>query len=246
MALSAGSPAIDLIKPPCGTAPDQRGVPRPQGAGCDAGAYEFAPPDVLTGPAASVSAKKASVTGTISPNARATTWFVQYGASTAYGKRTGNATLAAGIAPDTVKAALSGLKPHSLIHYRLVATNADGTRFGADATLETSSFTGVGIRSRTLTLSSSGQVGVVLSCPAGSGGTCTGTLTIKAGSSRLGHATFKIAAGKRKTVRAKLVSRARRLVRGAGKHGLAIELTAAARDAAGQRATNSVSGHLKR
>ena len=41
-ALGAGSPAIDAAGP-CASAVDQRGITRPQGAGCDAGAYEFTP-----------------------------------------------------------------------------------------------------------------------------------------------------------------------------------------------------------
>jgi hypothetical protein len=45
MALSAASPALDRIpagSAGCGTtvAADQRGVARPQGSGCDVGAYE--------------------------------------------------------------------------------------------------------------------------------------------------------------------------------------------------------------
>jgi CSLREA domain-containing protein len=40
MALLPGSPAIDLGDSGCGR--DQRGVPRPQGASCDAGSYELA------------------------------------------------------------------------------------------------------------------------------------------------------------------------------------------------------------
>jgi hypothetical protein len=51
-ALLAGSPAIDAIPPSdefCGLAPDidQRGVSRPQGVGCDTGAFELSAADLL-------------------------------------------------------------------------------------------------------------------------------------------------------------------------------------------------------
>jgi CSLREA domain-containing protein len=53
IALQRGSPAIDVIPAGvngCGTTitSDQRGVSRPQGAGCDIGAFEFVPPQTLT------------------------------------------------------------------------------------------------------------------------------------------------------------------------------------------------------
>jgi CSLREA domain-containing protein len=41
-ALLTGSPAIDGVTGTCEAAADQRGVPRPQGTGCDIGAYELA------------------------------------------------------------------------------------------------------------------------------------------------------------------------------------------------------------
>jgi hypothetical protein len=99
MALSPGSPAVDLIKAPCGTTPDQRGVARPQGAGCDAGAYELAPPIVATGTTSSITENGATVAGQVNPNARATNWHIEFGPSTAYGSQTAPVSLAAGFAP---------------------------------------------------------------------------------------------------------------------------------------------------
>ena len=59
MALAAGSPALDVIPPSvtgCSGGTDQRGIARPQGSGCDVGAYELVvtradtqPPTVPTG-----------------------------------------------------------------------------------------------------------------------------------------------------------------------------------------------------
>jgi hypothetical protein len=42
-ALLDGSPAIDAADDAACPATDQRGVPRPQGAACDIGAYEYVP-----------------------------------------------------------------------------------------------------------------------------------------------------------------------------------------------------------
>ena len=42
-ALLAGSPAIDAADAASCSATDQRGVARPQGAGCDVGAFELVP-----------------------------------------------------------------------------------------------------------------------------------------------------------------------------------------------------------
>ena len=270
MALSPGSAAVDLIKPPCGTAPDQRGVPRPQGAGCDAGAYELAPPGVATGPASAIAENGATVAGQVNPNARATSWHIQFGTTTAYGGQTAPVSLAAGFAPAAVSARLTGLRPHTVIHYRLVASSPDGTSFGADATFTTAAFGGVQIVRRGLTASASGDVPVVLSCPSGALRSCTGTLTMtarvkvkiraaadarakpkrktrtKTVTVTLGRTSFTVAAGARKTVHLHLNARSRGLLRAAGRSGLKVTLSATAKDAGGISIKTSLSTTLKR
>ena len=73
MALAPRSPAIDAIPPGtngCGTTvtTDQRGVPRPQGSGCDMGAYEYeALVYVANADSGPVTAYSANATGPVQP-----------------------------------------------------------------------------------------------------------------------------------------------------------------------------------
>jgi CSLREA domain-containing protein len=270
MALLAGSTAIDHVTAPCGTTPDQRGVARPQGAGCDAGAYEFAPPGVNTGGASQVSENSATVAGQIQPNARTTTWHIEFGPTTAYGQQTPTQTIAGGLAAVPVTAALGGLVSHAVMHYRFVATNGDGTTLGADGTLTTlapqppgARFAGVGIVRGKLKADASGHVTVTLTCPSSARDACVGTLSLtmkvkvkaKAGKRSkakkpktttvtLAHSTFRIAPGSRKSIQLHLSSKARGLLRAAGRGGLAVMLSAVAKDASGANARNSVTEKL--
>jgi hypothetical protein len=117
-------------------------VSRPQGTGCDIGAYEHAPPGVLTGAATAFSATGATLGGQLNPNAQPSSYHFEYGPTTAYGTWTAPQTATAGVAPTPVSAAVSGLAPATTYHYRLVASNADGTTMGADQTFTTTSGTG--------------------------------------------------------------------------------------------------------
>ncbi len=138
MALLAGSPAIDHgINEGC-PATDQRGVVRPQGAACDIGAYELAPPSAHTGSASAVGLTAATLAGTASnPDVIAGTVLFQWGTSTAYGSQTAAYPLAANTVSEAVTAALANLPPNTVIHFREVASNPDGTAFGADRTFTT-------------------------------------------------------------------------------------------------------------
>lgn len=131
---------IDVV-PVGATCPatDQRGVPRPRGSSCDAGAYERAAPAAVTGPADGVAQTTAELHGTANPNGPEATIRFEYGTSDAYGAVTPDEKLAAGLTDVAASAALSALQPGTTYHYRLVATTADGTAAGADAMFATPS-----------------------------------------------------------------------------------------------------------
>ncbi|MGH2926778.1 MAG: diguanylate cyclase, partial [Solirubrobacteraceae bacterium] len=139
MALLPGSPALDAV-PATGTVcttSDQRGVSRPQGAACDIGAYEHAPPGVSPGDPTAVSPSGATLRGQVTANAQATSYHFDYGTTTAYGAATPAQSAGAGLGAVSVSAALSRLTPGTTYHYRLVASNADGTTTSGDRTFST-------------------------------------------------------------------------------------------------------------
>ncbi len=132
-AINAGDPAgcTDLVGDPMTT--DQRGVARPQppGGRCDIGAYEVALPVVSTG-AALAGQTNATLVGTASnPDPRGGTVSFQYGPTANYGSTTPAQTLAGGSGSQTFTSPLSNLAPGTY-HFRVVATNPDGTSVGND------------------------------------------------------------------------------------------------------------------
>ena len=99
-----------------------------------AGALAAGKPAATTGAAASVTLSSATLTGTVTPNGAATTYFFQYGPTSVYGATT-TATTAA--AKQTVAVPVAGLAPFTTYHYRLVAQNSHGLVKGADRTFKT-------------------------------------------------------------------------------------------------------------
>lgn len=138
LALLAGSAAIDGGDAAQCPAADQRGVSRPQGAGCDIGAYERAPGAATTGPASAVQATTATLGGTAAnPDALAGEAFVQYGTTSAYGATSAPQAVSPATAAATFATAVAGLSPGTTYHYRAAVSNATGTAFGADQTFAT-------------------------------------------------------------------------------------------------------------
>ncbi len=138
MRLQPASAAIDQVPPSGADCPmtDQRGVARPGGTACDIGAYEVAPPRVTTGPASQLRVNGGTVSATVIANAADATVQFQYGTSTAYGLSTPQQN-ATGVSPVSLFAQLSSLSPGATYHFRAIATNPDGTSFGADQTFRT-------------------------------------------------------------------------------------------------------------
>jgi hypothetical protein len=95
-------------------------------------------PAVTTKAASSVADTTARLNGSVNPNGQATTYYFEYGTSTSYGTKTAAASAGAGTSAKSVSAAVSGLVPGAVYHFRLVATNASGTTLGADLAFATS------------------------------------------------------------------------------------------------------------
>jgi hypothetical protein len=97
------------------------------------------PPAVSTGGVSHVRGTSGLLQGTVNPHGLETTYFFQYGPTIAYGSQTPAANAGKGIVPlrvgQTVNLLLTGY------HYRLVATNGAGTKFGRDRLFSASSST---------------------------------------------------------------------------------------------------------
>lgn len=110
------------------------------------------PPYAQTGKANPVRQTQAWLNGTAGPNVSngdITTYYFQYGKTKSYGHDTSSGTIGhcpPGVtnpkycttpARTSVSALIRGLDPDTVYHYRLVATNPDGTTFGGDRTFKT-------------------------------------------------------------------------------------------------------------
>jgi hypothetical protein len=90
-------------------------------------------PLVSTGGVNHVTSTSAVLAGSVNPRTLATTYYFQYGPTAAYGSQTTPSSLAAGTVTVKVSKPVTGILVG--YHYRLVATNADGTSLGHDHVL---------------------------------------------------------------------------------------------------------------
>jgi CSLREA domain-containing protein len=113
---------------------DQRGASRPRNV-CDIGAYELSTPIATTGAAKSVGATTATLTATVNPSFRDTTFHFEYGRTGAYGASTPARPVGSGNGSVAVSAIVRLPTTGLSFHFRVVATNGDGTTTGADQAL---------------------------------------------------------------------------------------------------------------
>jgi hypothetical protein len=105
-------------------------------------------PDVTTEPASSVKPRSATLHGTVNPDeAGAVTCRFEWGTGTSFGHLAPcePEAVANGNSPVAVHAALVGLQTDTTYHYRLVASNANGTNFGEAAQTQEFATPGPGI-----------------------------------------------------------------------------------------------------
>jgi hypothetical protein len=94
-------------------------------------------PHLHTGSASRITATTATLDGRLDPMGIPTHFHFEYGVDAAYGSKT--PAIYAGLqnTPRTVIANLTGLKPNTAYHFRLVGVNETGTSVGGDQTFRT-------------------------------------------------------------------------------------------------------------
>jgi subtilisin family serine protease len=123
-------------------------------------------PAAITKAASNVGQYEATLNGTVNPRGFATTYYFEYGPTTAYGQKIPLSPKAVGSGTGDIAVAevVKGLSSYTTYHYRLVAQNGEGTSNGADQVLTTKpatfnsefagNLTGKGVGSHTFTAGS--------------------------------------------------------------------------------------------
>src|ERR687888_2794724 len=99
------------------------------------------PPVDITNRATYIASYSARLNGSVDPHGLTTTVYFQYGTTISYGLTTAIQSKT-GDTYQNVAATIGGLTPSTTYHFRIVATNSAGTRYGADRTFTTLGPTG--------------------------------------------------------------------------------------------------------
>ncbi len=154
-------------------------------------------PAVSTGASSAITTSGATVAGNVTPNGLSTTYWFQFGTTSAYGYQTNATSAGASASAQGVSAALTGLSASTAYHYRVVAENADGTTAGPDQTFKTATLAPKVVTSTLKVLGTTGFVspshvaGSFIACVGGT--SCLATVTIIHNGVTLGAHTFTLA-----------------------------------------------------
>ena len=99
------------------------------------------PPVAITNPATLIASFSATLNGSVDPHGLTTTVHFQYGTTISYGHTT-LSQIKTGNTYQSISTNVSGLTANTTYHFRLVATNSAGTRYGTDRTFTTLTPTG--------------------------------------------------------------------------------------------------------
>ncbi len=145
--LQAGSPAIDAGSPVSGVTGDINGIPRPQGAAYDVGAFEYTGGGTTPPPTSGAPVISGVSVGSVGQNSATAVWTtdvtatsqVDYGPTASYGTTTSLVPTLS----TSHSVALSGLTAGTLYHYRVKSTNSAGSlATSADSTFTTTAAAG--------------------------------------------------------------------------------------------------------
>jgi glycosidase len=94
-------------------------------------------PSVTTSAATSLATTSATLNGTVNPNGSSTSANFEYGLTSSYGGTSAAQNAGAGTSPVALSTGLTNLLPGATYHYRLDATNPNGSALGVDQTFTT-------------------------------------------------------------------------------------------------------------
>lgn len=144
-------------------------------------------PTVATGTAVAA-LSTATVNGTVNPQGRATTYYFEFGETTAYGSQTAPQSAGSGTTPVSVSGALSGLRADATYNYRLVAVGpGSAVATGENRTFQTggAGSTILSFFGHTAFTDQNGVGGVFLGCFGSA--ECRGSMTLERGGKVVGE-----------------------------------------------------------
>lgn len=196
-------------------------------------------PSATTGGAA-VTGASAVLSGSVNPNGVASSYYFEFGTSTAYGQQTPPRSAGAGSSAVSVSGSLSGLAENATYHYRLVAAGPNGAlAIGADRTFTTAgaNTTRLGLFGHTAFADQHGVGGVFVACIGSAA--CRGNLTLSRSGKEFGvRSAYSLRQNDGGFVHVTLNDLGQRLLRERGR--MSVKATVANANVRGQTVTSTL------